>query len=108
MDCNDTLAAGPETGLSAGFFFTRPEWELEKEDLRAAFEFAPMRRIFRRIFAAANILGPSWAQMHSQQTTFYNEGLRAVGLWLAQRLEAARPGAMSILLEESLQEMQQL
>lgn len=83
----------------AGFFFVPPSPDMEREDFRAALRHPQTRRIFRRLLASSNIMGPSLAV--DGQNTAYNEGLRAVGLWLALKIETAAPGEVAALMQES-------
>ncbi|MDR1490661.1 MAG: hypothetical protein LBS65_09325 [Desulfovibrio sp.] len=92
------MKTGKETGAGY-FFFVAPSVEQETEDLRSALKYPPMRRIFRRLLAVGNVLGPSKAL--DRESTEYNEGIRAVGLWLAARIEKAAPGELAALLRES-------
>lgn len=83
----------------AGFFFVPPSSDLEKEDFKAALRHPQTRRIFRRLLASGNVMGPSLAM--DGRNTAYNEGLRAVGLWLAVKIETASPGDVAALMKES-------
>ena len=85
------------------FFFVRPCPEQEAEDMRAALAHEPMRRIFRRLLASSNVMGPSFAA--DDKSAAFNEGLRAVGLWLAARIERAAPGRVAALMRESGEEL---
>ena len=84
------------------FFFVRPCPEQEAEDMRAALSHEPVRRMFRRMLAASNVMGSSLAA--DGHNTAFNEGVRAVGLWLAARVESAAPGQTAALMRESAEE----
>jgi hypothetical protein len=86
------------------FFFIPASPEQEREDFRLVLKQPAARRVFRRMLAAANVMGGSRGE--GEGTTDYNEGIRAVGLWLAARIEAAAPGELSrLMLESSLDRM---
>lgn len=81
------------------FFFVRPDAAQEKTDFKAALGNENTRRIFRLVLGVSNALGPSHAR--DEHSTEYNEGLRAVGLWLAAKIEQAAPGQVAALMRES-------
>ena len=89
--------------MGAGFFVA-PDAARHREDMRAALTHTNTRRVFRRLLAWSNVLGQSWQK--DAGATAYNEGLRAVGLWLAQLVEDASPGELAALLRESAEEFQ--
>jgi hypothetical protein len=84
------------------FFYVAPSVEQEVEDMRAALRHGNTRRIFRRLLSASNVMGISKAV--DPESTAYNEGVRAVGLWLATRIENAAPGEFAALMRESGEE----
>lgn len=84
------------------FFFVRPDAEQEKTDFKTALGNENTRRIFRLVLGVSNALGPSYAR--DGHSTEYNEGLRAVGLWLAAKIEQAAPGQVAALMRESGEE----
>ena len=86
----------------APFFFVEEDAVREREDVRAALKNTNMRRIFRSLLFVSSVMGPSWAQ--DGHSTEYNEGLRAVGLWLAAKIEKAAPGEAAALMRESAEE----
>ena len=58
----------------------------------------------RRVLEQSNILSPSYAAGDALGTA-YNEGLRAVGLWLKAEMDRAKPGSFArIIGPESVQE----
>lgn len=81
------------------FLFVPPDEQQELEDLRAVLKLPAGRRFFRRLLSAGNVLGSSMAA--DTRTTEYNEGLRAVGLWMAKNIETATPGGLARLILES-------
>lgn len=86
--------------IPAGNFFFVPESEeQEREDLRAMLRLPAGRRMFRRLLSAGNVMGPSMGK--DERGTEYNEGLRALGLWLATKIETAAPGDVARLMQES-------
>jgi hypothetical protein len=86
--------------IPAGEFFHVPESEdLELDDLRVLLRMPGGRRVFRRLLAACNVMGPSMGK--DGRVTEYNEGLRACGLWLATKIETASPGDIARLIMES-------
>ena len=73
-------------------------------DLRTVIEAPEGRRFLRRVLEQSNILSPSYAAGDALGTA-YNEGLRAVGLWLKAEMDRARPGSFTrIMGPESVQE----
>ncbi|MBE6441474.1 MAG: hypothetical protein E7022_03960 [Desulfovibrio desulfuricans] len=86
-------------GQGIFFFFVRPDAEQEESDFKAALGNENARRIFRLILSVSRAMGPSYAR--GGRSTEYNEGLRAVGLWLAAKIEKAAPGQVAALLRES-------
>lgn len=89
-------------GQGFSFFFVRQDEEQEKSDFLGALANENARRVFRLILGVSNALGPSYAQ--DGHSTEYNEGLRAVGLWLAAKIEKSAPGQVAALLRESGEE----
>ena len=85
--------------MSVTFFFVSPDEEQEKQDFLGALANENTRRVFRLLLSVSNVLGPSYAQ--ERHSTEYNEGLRAVGLWLAAKIEKAAPGQIAALIRES-------
>jgi hypothetical protein len=81
------------------FFFVSPNEDQEKQDFLGALANENTRRVFRLLLGVSNALGPSYAQ--DAHSTEYNEGLRAVGLWLAAKIEKAAPGQLAALMRES-------
>lgn len=70
-------------------------------DIETLLKLPAGRRLFLVMLEQANVLGISYAAGDPTQTA-YNEGVRAVGLWLKTLIEAASPGAFPRLLLESL------
>ena len=85
-------------------FFVEPDARRQKQDMRAALNHENSRRVFRRLLAWSNVMGQSWNR--DSGAAAYNEGLRAVGLWLAQNIEEAAPGELAQLMRESAEEYQ--
>lgn len=86
--------------IPAGEFFYVPESEdQELEDLRTILRLPAGRRQFRRLLSAGNAMGPSMGK--DGRSTEYNEGLRAIGIWLATKIETAVPGDVAKLMQES-------
>ena len=85
--------------MSVSFFFVNPDEEQEKQDFLGALANENARRVFRLLLGVSNALGPSYAQ--DAHSTEYNEGLRAVGLWLAAKIEKSAPGQVAALMRES-------
>lgn len=85
-------------------FFVEPDARRHKADMRAALRHENTRRVFRRLLAWSNVMGQSWSK--DAGAAAYNEGLRAVGLWLAQQIETAAPGELAALMRESAEEFQ--
>ncbi len=94
-----------QRSIPAGnFFFVPEDREQEREDLRAVLRLPAGRRTFRRLLAAGNVMGVSFGR--DERGTEYNEGIRAVGLWLATKLEAAAPGELARLMQDSGEDRQ--
>ncbi len=72
----------------------------DREDLRAMLSAPEGRRVLRRILGATSFIAPSYAPGDALATA-YNEGLRAVGLWLFGEIENTAPGEFARLLLES-------
>lgn len=85
-------------------FFVEPDTRRQMADMRAALNHENTRRVFRRLLAWSNVIGQSWQR--DAGAAAYNEGLRAVGLWLVQQMEAAAPGELAALMRESAEEYQ--
>ena len=81
------------------FFFVFGDEHEELEDLRAVLRVTAGRRLLRRLLSVGNTLGVSMAA--DTRRTEYNEGQRAVGLWLATKIEEAAPGELPKLMLES-------
>lgn len=79
------------------FFFVPVSQEQEFDDLRLVLKHPAGRRLCRRLLSAGNVMGPSMGGPGTE----YNEGLRAVGLWLATKIETAAPGEVARLMLES-------
>ena len=73
--------------------------EQERDDYRAALRRPEVRRIFRSLLEASSVLGPSLGA--NEAFSAYNEGIRAVGLFLLAKIEDAAPGGTADLLRES-------
>lgn len=87
----------------AGDFFLVPaSADQANEDMRAALRIPAARRMFRRLLSASRVLGVSFG--NDARSTEYNEGVRAVGLWLAAAIETAEPGGLAGLMLESVPE----
>jgi hypothetical protein len=84
--------------MNGQFFFVPADPEQEAEDLRLSLKHAAARRVFRRLLAWSNVMGLSRGEGNG--TTDYNEGLRAVGLLLAAKIETAAPGEIARLMAE--------
>ena len=89
--------------MGAAFFVT-PDAQRHVDDMRAALRHENTRRVFRRLLAWSNVMGQSWRT--DAGAAAYNEGLRAVGLWLAQQIETAAPGELAALMRDSAEEFQ--
>lgn len=85
-------------------FFVEPDATRLEEDMRASLRHENTRRVFRRLLAWSNVMGQSWQKDAS--CAAYNEGLRAVGLWLAGQIEQAMPGELAQLMRESAEDYQ--
>lgn len=68
-------------------------------DMLTALKSPEARRILFRILMQSNILRPSYAKGDALAGA-YNEGLRAVGLWLKEEIDKADPAAFARLLTE--------
>jgi hypothetical protein len=67
-----------------------------------ALSHAETRRILWRVLGQSNLLAPSYVPENSLGTV-YNEGLRAVGLWLMGYVEATAPDAgLRLLLAKDI------
>jgi hypothetical protein len=84
---------------AGNLFFISPSEDQEIDDLRVVLKLPAGRRVFRRLFMVGNVLGPSMSA--EGRSTEYNEGLRAVGIWLATKIETAAPGELARLMLES-------
>jgi len=84
------------------FFFVPPDPLQQAEDMRAALQHANTRRVLRRLLSVGNVMGPSKAE--GEGNTEYNEGIRALGLWLASKIETAVPGEIAALMRESCED----
>ena len=89
---------------ASDFFYVPESAEQELEDIRVLLRLPGGRRIVRRLLSAGNVLGPSMGK--DSRGTEYNEGLRAVGLWLAAKIETAAPGDVARLMQESSNDRQ--
>ena len=69
------------------------------KDLISVLGKAEGRRLVRRILEQSNAFGASYAKADALATA-YNEGLRAVGLWLMHEINRADPEALGALLRE--------
>jgi hypothetical protein len=86
--------------VPAGDFFFVPASEAQElEDLRTILRLPAARRVCRRLLSAGNVMGPSMGA--DGRCTEYNEGLRALGIWLATKIETAAPGELARLMQES-------
>lgn len=73
-------------------------------DMRTVIEAPEGRRVLRRMLEQSNVLSPSYAAGDALGTA-YNEGLRAVGLWLKAEMEKAKPGSFArIISPDGVQE----
>ena len=72
-------------------------------DMLTALKIPEVRRVFLRILAHSNILQASYRK--DALDTAYNEGLRAVGLWLKKEIDKADPEAFARLLTERRKEV---
>ena len=94
----------PESIPVTDFFFVPESDEQEIEDLRLVLKHPAGRRLIRRLLSAGNALGTSMAA--DGHRTVYNEGLRAVGIWMATKIETAKPGMLAKLMIESVDDRQ--
>ena len=81
------------------FFFVPGDEHEDLEDLRAVLRTVSGRRVIRRLLNKSNVLGVSFGG--DAASTEFNEGLRRVGIWLVEKIEAAVPGELSKLMLES-------
>lgn len=72
-----------------------------KADLQMLVKVPEARRVFAAVLRQGNVLAPSYVSGDSLATA-YNEGLRMMGLWFLNQLEAAEPGAGLRLLDEKV------
>ncbi len=77
---------------------SRREDQLQS-DFRELLNSKAGRRLFLELFEKCNLLGASFARDAAQ--TAFNEGTRSPGLWLKEKIEAARPGEFGRLLTEA-------
>jgi hypothetical protein len=70
-----------------------------RSDMRAVLNLAAGRRVLGAVLQASNLLRPSYAPGDALGTA-YNEGLRAVGLWLKLEIDRADPEAFARLLNK--------
>lgn len=89
-------------GSSVVFFFVKPDAHRTQEDFRAALKNINTRRIFRLLLSVSNAMSPSYGD--DNRSTEYNEGLRAMGLWLLANIEKTAPGEVAALMRESSEE----
>ena len=68
-------------------------------DMLTALKSPEMRRILLRILRQSNLLLPSYAKGDALATAF-NEGLRAMGIYLKSEIDKADPDAFARLLNE--------
>lgn len=68
-------------------------------DMLTALDSPEMRRVCMRVLHKSNLLQSSYTAGDSHGTAF-NEGLRAVGLWLKSEIDNADPEAFARLLSE--------
>ena len=68
-------------------------------DMLTALKSPEMRRVLLRVLHKSNLLQASYVKGDAQATMF-NEGLRAVGLWLKNEIDQADPEAFARLLIE--------
>ena len=73
--------------------------EKEMEDLKIALNHNSSRRVLSKILTQCRPLAPSYAPGDALAQA-YNEGLRAIGLWLLAEIEKAAPGQGIQLLQE--------
>lgn len=81
------------------FFYVGMDEAQAAEDLRSVLRTAAGRRVLRRVLGKSNLMGSSFGGDNA--STEFNEGLRRVGLWLAEKIETAAPGEFARLLAES-------
>ena len=74
-----------------------------KTDVQETLRRPESRRMIRRILGRTNLLGASYFHGDALGTA-YNEGLRSLGLWLTDVIEAAVPGEIPRLLAENAEE----
>ena len=67
-------------------------------DMLTALKLPEARRIFLRLLKHSNLLQASYRE--NALSTAYNEGLRAVGLWLKKEIDRADAEAFARLLTE--------
>jgi len=92
---------------ATNFFFVPADEQQELEDMRVMLKLSSGRRAFRRFLSAVNVIGSSMVMVNNEvKITEYNEGLRAVGIWLATKIETADPGAVARLMLESSNDRQ--
>lgn len=68
-------------------------------DMITALKQAETRRVLKRILQKSNLLRPSYAVGDALGTAF-NEGLRAVGIYLKTEIDRADPEAFARLITE--------
>ena len=72
-------------------------------DMLTALKSPEMRRVLLRLLVHSNIMQASYRE--NALATAYNEGLRAVGLWLKKEIDKADPEAFARLLTERRKEV---
>ena len=81
------------------FFYVPSGVEQFREDIQTLLQNPAGRRVFRRMFLQANVMGTPWA--NDARSMEHNEGMRSLGLWFAAAVEEAMPGEFARLLLES-------
>ncbi|MDR1684869.1 MAG: hypothetical protein LBR82_00230 [Desulfovibrio sp.] len=90
------------TVQAAAMFFVRAYPEQEADDYRTALRNRAMRRIFRSLLSVGNVFGPSMG--NTENFTAYNEGIRAMAIRIATKIEQAKPGEVARLMAESVKD----
>jgi hypothetical protein len=92
--------------IPAGDFFYVPQnTDQELEDLRILLRMPGGRRLFRGLLSVCNAMDVTMHDSNARITE-YREGMRAIGLWLAARIETAVPGDVARLMQESSNDRQ--
>ena len=86
------------------FLYIVNDRETEQDDYRTALKSPEVRRIFRRLLRESMYFSSSYAKGDAMAMA-HNEGLRRMGQYLAEKIEAAQQGALAGLMQDGTREL---